>query len=87
MLTPLSSRQEEVLRFIIAYQRREARAPTVWEISAAVGVPAFYSVKALDRKGYIIRAYKQRRSIVVLHDPDHPSVCPACERPFAESTA
>jgi SOS-response transcriptional repressor LexA len=86
-LTPLSERHAEVLRFIIAYQKRESRAPTLWEISVATGTPSHYSVKALEGKGYIVRHCNQPRSIVVLHDPDHPTVCPACERPFAKGTA
>jgi SOS-response transcriptional repressor LexA len=85
-LTPLSERQEVALRFIIAYDRRESRAPTLWEISQATGAPAYYSVEALERKGYILRHHKQPRGIIVLHDPDRPTVCPACERPFTESS-
>ena len=85
MLTPLTNRQSEILRFIIAYQKRETIAPTLQEISQADGGPVQFSLKALARKGYIIRVYKQPRAIVVLHDPDHPNVCPACERPFVES--
>lgn len=85
MLTPLSDRQGEALRFIIAYQKRESRAPSLWEISQATHAPAFYSVEALQRKGYIMRHKNQPRSIVVLHDPDRPNVCPACERPFERS--
>lgn len=86
-MTPLSKRQGEILRFIIAYQKRESMAPTLWEISNAVGVQAYYSLNVLEHKGYIVRHYNEPRSIVVLHDPDHPTVCPACERPFTESTA
>lgn len=86
MLTPLSERQGEVLRFIIAYQKRESKAPTLWEIEYALGVPGYYSLKALESKGYIRRQYNQPRSIVVLHDPDNPAVCPACERPFTNIT-
>lgn len=87
MLTPLSERQGEILRFIIAYQNRESIAPTLREISEVIGVPVYYSVNALQRKRYIVRQYKQPRSIVVLHDPDRPTVCPACERPFTKPPA
>jgi SOS-response transcriptional repressor LexA len=87
MLTPLSERQAEILRFIIAYQKRESRAPTLWEISVAVNAAGHYSLNALERKGYIARHKNQPRGIVVLRDPDNPTVCPACERPFTESTA
>ena len=87
MLTPLSERQGEILRFIIAYQDRESIAPTLREISAAVGVTVYYSLKAIEGKGYIRRQYNQPRAITVLHDPDRPTVCPACERPFIEGAA
>ena len=86
MLTPLSERQGEILRFIISYQECESVAPTLREISEAVGVPVYYSLNALERKGYIVRQYKQPRAITVLHNPDHPTVCPACERPFTVGT-
>ncbi len=86
-MIPLSERQAEILRFVIEYQRRNGTAPTQWEISEACGAPPYYSLNALERKGYIRRQYKQPRSIVVLHDPGHPTVCPACERPFTESIA
>ena len=87
MLTPLSERQGEILRFIVSYQECESIAPTLREISEAVGVPVYYSLNALERKGYIRRQYRQPRAITVLHDPDNPNVCPACERPFTESAA
>ncbi len=86
MLTPLSERQGEILRFIISYHDRESVAPTLREIILAVGVPVYYSLKLLERKGYIRRQYNQPRAITVLHNPDHPTVCPACDRPFVEST-
>ena len=85
MLTPLNERQGEVLRFIIAYQKRESRAPTLWEISFAIGASVYHSLNALESKGYIRRYKNQPRGITVLHDPVHPTVCPACRRPFVES--
>ena len=84
---PLNKRQGEILRFVVTYQKRKRYAPTLQEISDVVGVPVYYSLNALERKGYIRRQYRQPRAILVLHDPDHPKVCPACERPFAESGA
>jgi len=86
----LTQRQRQVLRFIITYMERESVAPTFQEIGEAlggIGLSAVYDhLQALDRKGYILRHHKSRRTIRVLHDPDHPDVCPACQRPFAEST-
>lgn len=86
-MKPLTKRQGEILRFIIAYKKRTSIAPAFWEISKACGgiCPATVHehVKTLDMKGYIVRTHNQRRTITVLHDPDHPTVCPACERPFA----
>ena len=88
-MRPLTRRQDEVLRFIIAYQKRESRAPSHPEISEALGGIAHVTVYdyliALEVKGYIVRQYNQPRAITVLHDPDHPTECPACQRPFAES--
>ena len=83
-----SKRQAEILRFIIAYQKRESVSPTFKEIGEACGIchtTVYEHLQALDRKGYILRDHNARRTIRVLHDPDHPTVCPSCQRPFAES--
>ena len=89
-MQPLTKRQAEILHFIIAHQKRESRAPSFREISEACGgivVATIYEhLKSLEVKGYIVRQYNQPRAIVVLHDPDHPDVCPACERPFESIT-
>ena len=85
-LAPLNDHQAEALRYIVAYLRSESRAPTIWEISKVLGMPAYYSVKRLEAKGYISRQSNQPRSIVVLRDPENPTVCPACERPFESVT-
>ena len=83
----LTERQRQVLRFIITYVERESVAPTFQEIGEAlggIGLSAVYDhLQALDRKGYILRGSNQPRAITVLHDPGHPDVCPACQRPFA----
>ena len=88
----LTKRQYQVLRFIIAYKKQESGvAPAFWEIGVAcggIGLSTVYEhLNNLGRKGYIVRDFNQRRTITVLHDPDHPDVCPSCQRPFAESTA
>ncbi|KKL92608.1 hypothetical protein LCGC14_1883010 [marine sediment metagenome] len=85
----LTQRQRQVLRFIIAYTKRESIAPAFWEIGKACGIclsTVYEHVTTLDTKGYIIRKFNERRGITILHDPDHPDVCPSCQRPFAEST-
>lgn len=86
----LTRRQLGILRFIIGYMKRESAAPTFKEIGEACGgirhTTVYEHIQALDRKGYILRDHKARRTIRVLHDPDHPDVCPSCQRPFAEGT-
>ena len=89
-MQPLTKRQRDVLRFLVAYMKRESIAPTFGEISEAcgrIGVATTHEhLKRLEGKGWIRRMYRQSRGITVLHDPDHPDVCPSCQRPFAEST-
>lgn len=85
----LTKRQAEILRFIIVYTKRESVAPAFWEIGLACGgihlTTVYEHLQQLDKKGYIVRAHNARRTIRVLHDPDHPDVCPSCQRPFVET--
>ena len=89
-MRPPTARERQVLDFLIAYAKQNSMAPKHQEISDALGgispATVWDHLKALETKGYIIREHNQHRAIVVLHDPDHPDVCPSCQRPFAEST-
>lgn len=67
---PLAPRQQEVLRFIGAYQERHECAPTVRELCEGLGVGSTntidYHLKALERKGYIRRREGLARAIEIV---------------------
>lgn len=71
----LSNRQKEVYDYIKAYVKQNDFSPHVIEIKKYFGYSAHSTViqhlKALERKGYIKVAYKQKRGIHLL-DGDRP---------------
>lgn len=83
MPTSLTPRQQEVLRFIEDRLTRVGIAPTVAEISRALGVrgpTAHQHLRALERKGYITRVPGRARGMRVAgFDADEPSG-PACRQ-------
>ena len=54
----LTQKQQEILDFIADFNRREAMAPTVYEIAENFGIKsatAFAHLRSLQRKGYVTR--------------------------------
>lgn len=59
----LTSKQEEILKFIESFINHKGMAPTVYEIGDHFGIKSatsFAHVRALQRKGYITRSSKAR---------------------------
>lgn len=69
----LSSKQLEILNFLISFQQERGFAPSVREICDAVGLSSTSSVHAnlakLENKGYIHRDPSKSRSIEILKQP------------------
>lgn len=67
MREKLTARQEQVLRFIVEYLRKEGAPPTLQEIGEALGIRSLRGVtdhlEALERKGYIERLSGSARGI------------------------
>lgn len=74
----LTQKQQDILDFIDAFQRREGMAPTVYEIAEEFGIKsatAFAHVRALQRKGYVTRSSKARSLTLLRSDrPRHMSL-------------
>src|SRR5688572_19160865 len=69
--TPLTPRQEKLLRLIENIQATHGYAPSLQELAQAMGISSLQGVKdhlaALERKGYLRRTPGRRRAIEVLH--------------------
>jgi len=69
---PLTSRQREILNYMMTFTREIGYPPTVREICKATGLKSPRSVsqhlQALERKGYIQRGRDKSRAIRFLHD-------------------
>lgn len=69
---PLTSRQTEILNYMVSFTRDIGYPPTVREICKATGLRSPRSVsqhlQALERKGYIQRGRDKSRAIRFLHD-------------------
>lgn len=67
--SPLTKRQEAILRFVLAHRQTYHVPPTIREIGAHFGIgPAgvFGHLKALERKGHVRRADRGSRAIEVM---------------------
>jgi repressor LexA len=66
---PLTRRQQEMFDWIVAQITREGRAPTVREIGKQCGITSpngvLCHVKALEKKGYLVRDWGKARSLVL----------------------
>jgi repressor LexA len=66
----LTARQSQVLEYIVKYLERYSYPPTVREIAKHLGTrwstAAFDHLRALEKKGYIIREHGKARGIRVL---------------------
>ena len=71
-LLPLTDRQREALRSVVAHIDQHGVAPSVVELSARLGLRtrmgAYPALNSLEFKGYVRREYGRGRSIVVLRD-------------------
>lgn len=71
-MEPLTPRQEKVLRFVRDFVRRHGYAPSVREVAAGmrIGTPkgAADHLKALARKGYLLREAGRSRALRVVAD-------------------
>lgn len=71
---PLTDRQRQALRSIVAHIDLHGVAPSVFELSEALGLKqkmgAYPALNSLELKGYVRREYGVARSIVVLRDED-----------------
>ncbi len=77
----LTTRQQEVLDFIVAFIRRYRSSPSVRQIGAAFGISSPNGVachlKALEKKGFIKRDPDWPRAIRLANRGNH---CPLCGR-------
>jgi repressor LexA len=69
----ISSRQKEIIEFIMHYQADKGYSPTVREIAAAVGLASISTVhghlERLERRGYIKRGdIKSPRAIEIIEE-------------------
>ncbi len=73
---PLTSRQEEILKYMVSFTQELGYPPTVREICKATGLRSPRSVsqhlQALERKGYIERGRDKSRAIRFLHQSVNP---------------
>ncbi len=71
---PLTEKQRGALRAVVDHIREHGVAPTVVELSGAMGLShglaASSYLTALERRGYVRRQIGMARSIVVLLDED-----------------
>lgn len=69
----LSPRQQEVLGFVSNEISSTGRAPTVREIAAGLGITSssavHYHLKALEKKGYLMREAERSRTLILLREP------------------
>ncbi|MDX1644989.1 MAG: transcriptional repressor LexA [Thermoanaerobaculia bacterium] len=67
----LTERQKSILDFIVEFQEREGISPTHKEICEEFGYSSYGTVhkhlKLLTEKGYIKRAWNQKRGVQVVH--------------------
>jgi repressor LexA len=70
---PLTSRQREILDYMVSFTQELGYPPTVREICKATGLRSPRSVsqhlQSLERKGYIARGRDKSRAIRFLHEP------------------
>lgn len=75
-MTGLTERQEEVLRFIAAFQREHGFSPTLREIGKALGMAStngvFEHLQALEKKGALAREPRIARTLRILGEVPGP---------------
>ena len=78
----LTERQRQILRFIADYKLRHGSAPTLREIAQHVKIylrGVQYHLERLERAGYLTRARKRSRGIVLRQEP-HATLTPLLGR-------
>lgn len=80
-VSSLTDRQFDMYVAIRDFEREHGFAPTVREIGEIMGIASpngvLCHVRAIQKKGLIVREYATSRSIRVLHNP---AFCPTCGR-------
>lgn len=79
----LTAKQAELLRFIAAFQRREAYSPSYAQMAAAIGLSSKSGISrlvaALEQRGFIRRHTGATRAIEILIEPSQPeTACQHC---------
>jgi len=73
----LTKRQEQILRFIHHFVRREKRPPAVREIGEGVGLSSpctvYRHLESLEKAGHIRRDRRKARSIELVHSEEFPA--------------
>ena len=71
---PPTKRQKQFLEMIINFYEQNYYMPTYDEIRTAMGIKSFSAVtdnlKALERKGFLVRDFRKPRAIKVLRNLD-----------------
>ncbi len=74
MLDDVSAVQRRMYEYILDCQQRYCSTPSIRDIGAALGMPSTsnvdYHLRALEEKGYLIRAHGRSRSIRLLRLPE-----------------
>ena len=72
--SPLTPRQKKVLRVVVAHIDLHGFAPTIVEVSEAMGLnhkmASYAYLNALEAKGYVRRTPGVARGLVMLRDED-----------------
>lgn len=76
-MAKLTKRQEQILRFIHHFMRREKRPPAVREIGEGVGLSSpctvYRHLESLEKAGHIRRDRRKARSIELIHSEEFPA--------------
>ena len=82
----LTERQKQILEFILDFQRRNGISPTHREICEEFGYSSYGTVhkhlKLLTEKGFIQRAWNQKRGVQVVEDAAAPAERREASLPF-----
>lgn len=73
-MSELTDRQREILRYLCRFFTEKHRAPTLRELMAHVGLASTNSandhIRALEKKGFVMRDGSKHHGLRVLRDPD-----------------
>ena len=87
--TTLTGVQRKILTAITDAMDSRGYPPSMWELADAVGLRSasavYYQLQALEAKGYVRRAPKTPRGIVIVR-PSSAVCCPTCGQPTPPAT-